>query len=433
MKNIWILNHHSGLTGDRHYELGKEMAAFGMEVVVFMSAFDHQTEEYTFEKPVTIRRIQQGLTYVWLHTDPAYHGNGAARIRNMLDYCRLMKKYEQKFYEKFGTPDVVVGSSVHPFSWESAYRIAKKNHAPFVCEIRDFWPLSFIEMYGWPEYHPVCLLFSALERRAYRRADAIITTMEFGYKYLEQFPYVKRDRVFWVPNGYHTEQIDEALKSGGISLPEELDRYLTEHWCAVYTGSFVDSECLPDMLDAAIYLKEQGMEDIKFAIIGDGHLRAELERRVKEEDLRNVRIFPRIEKRQVALALSKAKVCMAALKDDRVLNDLGLSLNKLNDYLYSGNPTVFACNSVNVVGESGGGIVVPCSDRKAYAEALMQVYEMTEAERLAMGEKGRREIREKYSYSLLAKQYMDILFGCAAKQAAKQNRNTQPGAGAQQK
>ena len=165
---------------------------------------------------------------------------------------------------------------------------------------------------------------------------------------------------------------------------EELDRYLTEHWCAVYTGSFVDSECLPDMLDAAIYLKEQGMEDIKFAIIGDGHLRAELERRVKEEDLRNVRIFPRIEKRQVALALSKAKVCMAALKDDRVLNDLGLSLNKLNDYLYSGNPTVFACNSVNVVGESGGGIVVPCSDRKAYAEALMQVYEMTEAERLAM-------------------------------------------------
>ena len=50
MKRLWILNHHSGLEGDRHYELAKEMAASGMEVVVFLSAFDHQTETYIFEK-----------------------------------------------------------------------------------------------------------------------------------------------------------------------------------------------------------------------------------------------------------------------------------------------------------------------------------------------------------------------------------------------
>lgn len=412
MKKIWILNHHSGLEGDRHYELGKEMAASGMEVVVFLSSFDHQTEEYLYEKPVTIRRAAKGLTYVWLHTAPAYHGNGAARIRNMIDYCRLMKKYEPKFYEKFGTPDVMLGSSVHPFSWESAYRIAKKNGVPFVCEIRDFWPLSFIEMYGWSKYHPVCLLFSALERRAYRRADAIITSMEFGYKYLEQFPYVKRDRVYWVPNGYHTEEIDRVLAEGKITLPEEIDQYLEHNWCAVYTGSFVDSECLLDILDTAKYMQEHGMNEVKFAIIGDGHLRASMEAKVREDGLQNVRIFSRIEKSQVAVALSKAKVCIAALKDDRVLNDLGLSLNKLNDYLYSGNPTVFACNSVNVVGESGGGIVVPCSDPKAYAEALMSVYRMPEEERCAMGEKGRKEIRGHYSYSLLAKEYLRILSGC---------------------
>ncbi len=408
MKKIWILNHHSGLEGDRHYELAKEMTGDGLEVVVFMSAFDHQKEKYIFEKPVAIRKIQKGLTYVWLKTAPSYHGNGAARILNMMDYCRLMKKYEQKFYEKFGTPDIVIGSSVHPFSWESAYRIAKKNKAPFICEIRDFWPLSFIEMYGWSKYHPVCLLFSLLERRAYRRADAIVTSMEFGYKYLEQFPYVNRDRVYWIANGYHTEAIDRVLSEGKVTLPEEMEQYLEDNWCAVYTGSFVDSECLLDMLDTAAYMQEHQMNEVKLAIIGDGHLRAEMEEKVRREKLKNVRIFSRIEKSQVAVALSKAKVCIAALKDDRVLNDLGLSLNKLNDYLYSGNPTVFACNSVNVVGESGGGIVVPCSDPKAYAEALMQVYQMSDDERQAMGEKGRKEIREKYSYSLLAKRYEDI-------------------------
>ena len=49
MKKLWILNHHSGLEGDRHFELGKEMSNTGMDVVVFMSAFDHQKEEYLLD------------------------------------------------------------------------------------------------------------------------------------------------------------------------------------------------------------------------------------------------------------------------------------------------------------------------------------------------------------------------------------------------
>ena len=45
---------------------------------------------------------------------------------------------------------------------------------------------------------------------------------------------------------------------------------------------------------------------------------------------------------------------------------------------------------------------------KAYAEALVHVYHMTDEERRLMAEKGRKEIKEKYSYSLLAKKYMKI-------------------------
>lgn len=412
MKKVWILNHHSGLEGDRHFELAREWAAQGMEVVVFMSSYSHRGGTYLYEEEMVSRKIEDRLTYVWLHTDPAYHGNGAARILNMISYCRLMKKYEKTFYEQFGIPDAVIGSSVHPFAWESAYRIAHRHGIPFICEIRDFWPLSFIEMYGWSKYHPVCLLFSVLEKRAYKRADAVVTTMEYGYQYVERFPGVKRENIFWIPNGYHTEQIDEVLRNKEVTLPTELDRYLDEHWCAVYTGSFVDSECLLDILDTASWLQKQGNQDIKFALIGDGHLRAQMEARVEQEKLTNVKIFSRIEKSQVAVALSKAKCCIAALKDDRVLNDLGLSLNKLNDYLYSGNPTVFACNSKNVVADSQGGLVVPCTDPKAYGEALETIFRMTEEERAAMGECGRKEIREHYDYALLAEQYRTILINC---------------------
>ncbi len=408
MKKLWILNHHSGLEGDRHYELAQELAQHDMQIVVFLSSYSHRGEEYIYDSEVKIKKITDRITYVYLHTGPAYHGVSVQRVLNMMDYCRLMKKYENAFYKRFGRPDIVIGSSVHPFAWESAYGIAKKNKIPFICEIRDFWPLSLMEIFGKSKYHPACLLFSLLERRAYRHADAIVSTMEFGYRYLEQFPYVRKDRVYWIPNGYHTEEIDRVLTKGGAALPPELDEYLSKNWCAVYTGSFVDSERISDMLDAAAYMQKNHMDEVRFAFIGDGYLRADMEARVEREKLENVKIFSRIEMNQVAVALSKAKVCIAALRDDRVLNDLGLSLNKLNDYLYSGNPTVFACGSVNVVGQSGGGIVVPPGDVKAYAEAIMQVYHMTDSERSEMGEKGKREIREKYSYPLLAGQYMDI-------------------------
>lgn len=408
MKKLWILNHHSGLDGDRHFELAKELVPLGVEVVVFMSSYSHGRETYTYEEEVKIKKVRQGITYVYLHTAPAYHGISVGRVLNMIDYSRLMWKYEKSFFKKFGKPDVVIGSSVHPFAWESAYRIAKKSHAPFICEVRDYWPLSLTEIFGTPKYHPACILFGLLERRAYRRAAAIVSTMEFGYRYLGQFSFVNRDRIYWIPNGYHTEEIDQVMKKGTVTLPEELDQYLTNNWCAVYTGSFVDSERLCDMLDAAKYVKENCEEDIKFAFIGNGYLSDEVKAQVERDHLTNVKIFPRIQKDQVAVALSKGKVCIAALRDDRVLNDLGLSLNKLNDYLYSGNPTVFACGSVNVVGQSGGGIVVPPGDAKAYAEALVRVYHMSEEERKEMADKGRKEIKEKYSYSLLAKQYVKI-------------------------
>ncbi len=408
MKKLWILNHHSGLDGDRHYELAKELTLLGMEIVVFMSSYSHGREQYTYEKELVIRKVRPGITYVYLHTAPAYHGISVQRILNMMDYCRLMGKYEKVFFQKFGKPDVVIGSSVHPFAWESAWRVAKKSKAPFICEIRDFWPLSLIEIFHKSKYHPACLMFGLLERRAYRRASAIVSTVEFGYRYLRQFPYVDKDRVYWIPNGYHTEEIDQVLAEGKTELPEEIDQYLSENWCAVYTGSFVDSECLFDMLKAASYMQEHGVDEIKFAFIGNGYLEEEMHAYVKKRHLKNVRIFSPIQNKQVAVALSKAKVCIAALRDDRVLNDLGLSLNKLNDYLYSGHPTVFACNSRNVVGESGAGIVVPCKDVTAYADALVKIYQMPEDERAAMGERGKKEIREKYNYALLAKKYMEI-------------------------
>ena len=43
MRTIWILNHHSGLEGDRHYELAKELVKQNLQVVVFLSCMKNQS------------------------------------------------------------------------------------------------------------------------------------------------------------------------------------------------------------------------------------------------------------------------------------------------------------------------------------------------------------------------------------------------------
>lgn len=56
--------------------------------------------------------------------------------------------------------------------------------------------------------------------------------------------------------------------------------------------------------------------------------------------------------------------------------------------------------------------MVPCSDPKAYGEALMKVYHMTDEERTAMANGDARRSGSIINYALLAKDYLKILTDC---------------------
>ena len=46
---------------------------------------------------------------------------------------------------KFQKPDVIMATSVHPFTCVAGILIAKKYHCPCVVEIADLWPLTLVE------------------------------------------------------------------------------------------------------------------------------------------------------------------------------------------------------------------------------------------------------------------------------------------------
>lgn len=405
-KNIWILNHHAELKGHRHYELAMRLAEQGYSITVVASSFSHSTHQYRNEEVCSVQEVQASVRYIWLRTTLAYQGNGIKRILNMVSYLRMVRGYARDWWNKYGKPDVVIGSSVHPLAWEAAYYVAKRTGAKFIAEVRDLWPLSLIEISGMSRYNPLVLFFGVLEKRAYRRAAKIFTTMPYAYKYICQEQYsFPRDKVVWVPNGIDTCQSERALADPEISLPPELDSYLRENWCCVYAGSLVKSECVDYIIDAASHLQEY---DISFAIIGAGEEKDRLKEQVSRLGLNNVRFFGRISKDQVALALRLASCCLGAHHNLPIYR-YGLSMNKLNDYLLSGTPTIFACAAPNVVGDSQGGISIEYGDPELLAQKILQVYKMPEEECQAMTAKGVREIKENYDIKAIAQKISEHL------------------------
>lgn len=399
---IWIINHYASHLESRHLELAKVFAKNGYTVAVITSSYHHGRREYLYSDDYHTEKRDEGVFFVYLKSSPEYASNGGKRVLNMLDFCRSVEKYRKRICGLTGVPAYVIGSSAHPFVWETSYRLAKLYGSKFIAEFRDIWPLSMIEIQGVSPNHPFVKLLAAIEKRAYRRADAIVGTMPFAYRHVCDEMGYPRSKFHWMPNGINTKRVDEIVLEKG-ALSEKLENYLDNHWCCVYTGSIVKSECMDYILDA---WKLVGMPDAFFAIVGEGAEKEHIAQRIKEEKIPNVELFPAVSPEDVHRILKKADCCVAALDFD--LGRYGLSKYKLNDYLYSGTPTVFACNSPNAVGEAGH-FAIPVGDPLQMAEKIRYVRNMDKDEIARLADKGRAYIRETYDFDAVGRKYLNML------------------------
>lgn len=404
MDTILILNHHAELEGHRHYELGKEMAKLGYKVCVVASSYKMDTRKYLFDEEMHYEEVCDGLTYVWLRTKPEFVGSGAKRILNMFSYVRLVKKYYSKIIDIVGTPKFVIGSSVHPLAWEAAYYVSKKTGAKFVAEMRDVWPESLQQVLGLSKSHPVVIFFDIITKRAMKRCEMLVGTGKKIDYYIEKRYGLSVNDYIWIPNGYNVDEF--SIFEEAVS--EELIDIVNNNWCITYAGSVSTSEGMEYLVDVAEMTNKQYNIPVTFLVLGDGGLRNWMEKEVKERKLKNVIIYGKVDKNSVKYVLNQSKLCVAPVRLGK-MGQYGLSMNKLNDYLYSETPVLLTYEHYNVVEDCGAGECLPSDDKEAFVEAIYKYYNMPDEEREAIGKRGRIEIENNYSMSVLAKRYVDKL------------------------
>jgi glycosyltransferase involved in cell wall biosynthesis len=400
-KNVWILNHYaispdmSG--GTRHYDLGKELVRRGHKVTIFASGFSHNTKKYMKVHPKERYKIENynGVRFVWLNTT-LYYGNDWRRILNMISYgvrvlsvCRGIEK-----------PDVIIGSSVHPFAVLAAWWLARRYKTRFIFEVRDLWPQTAVEIGLIKSTGIPARILYAWEKFMYKKAEKIIVLLPNAKEYIEKCG-IDPQKIVWIPNGVDLEEFDKSVHfDSSLKTAKVFEKY-KDKFKVVYAGAHGSANGLEVVINAAYLLFEKS-ENIHFFLIGDGPEKKKLIKKAQERAVDNITFLDSVPKSQVPAILQRSDLLMFCLRNLDIYK-YGISLNKMYDYFASGKPVIMSGDAINnIIQEAKAGINVEPENPEALAKGILKIKNMTLEERQKLGANGRTYVEKYHNARALA-------------------------------
>ncbi len=401
---VWYI--HSSAGGPsvgsyiRPYELAKHWANLGIGAVVVSPGFHHLMESGPRGGPEVIGGVRYFFTRA-----RSYAGNGVGRILAMFQFMMMAVLQSRSIAALAGWPDVIIASSPHPFGLVSALILRKLCGARVIFEVRDIWPASILELSNATRRNPFILLLAWLEKLAMRRSDAVVSLLEHALPHMQACGLEPR-RFHWIPNG--VGDLDET-----VPVPSRHRALLANlagpdcRLVVIYGGMIGVANNLDLMLDVAARRQARGDRRITFAIAGDGVRRQALADRIAREGLQDVHLLEKVPRAEWLDMLGQADIGYISLADSPLFN-LGVSPNKVFDYMLAGRPVLFAIRSAaNIVERAGCGLVAEPT-AEAVDEALEQFLSMSADERHEIGLRGRKHVAEYYTYALLAQRYSGV-------------------------
>jgi glycosyltransferase involved in cell wall biosynthesis len=413
---ILLINHYAG--SPRHgmeyrpYYLAREWVRAGHAVHIVGASYSHvrTNQPLASGEAITKRSSEHidGIVYTWYPT-PAYSGNGMGRARNIGSCLRQLWMDAWRLASDF-RPQVVIASSTYPLDIWVARRLCRFAGAKLVYEVHDLWPLSPIELYGMSSWHPFIRLCLLAESAAYRHADSVVSMLPKVQEHMADHGLDLR-KLHIVPNGISPDDWQgEGMPLNGDMAAHMRAERGRENIIVGYAGAHGLPNALDTLLDAAKLLKDH---PIRLLLVGDGHEKVRLQRRVVDERLDNVSMFAPVPKAQIPALLQEFDIAYIGLKSEPLFR-FGVSPNKLMDYMMAARPVLFAIRAGNdPVAEAGCGLTVPPDSPRAIADGLLKLASLPVAEREVLGARGQAYVQTHHSYPVLAQRFLSIMDGLA--------------------
>lgn len=344
------------------------------------------------------REDVEGIEVIRVWTYLAPNKGKVRRIVNYLSYF-VCASFAGLFVQR---PDVVIATSPQFFCGWAGVIVSRLRRLPFILEIRDIWPESIVTV-GAMKKSRMVMFLERLERRLYASARHIVTVGE-GYRRQLEARGVQPARISVITNGVDRTAPAPSQRDGPL-----LDRLgLKDGFVCSYIGTIGMASGLDVVLRAARNLKTSRRGDIRFLLVGDGAVRAELERVAKAEQLDNV-IFAGLQSRtRLNAFFSISDACLVHLRKKELFETVLPS--KLLEAMAMAKAVVLGVkgSAAELIRESGAGI---CIEPENENELIAAIERLAADRALAesMGASGRCYVLKHFDLDVLARNYLTVV------------------------
>lgn len=273
-KIVLVINFSGDFDGkgnNRFLYLAEMLSNSGYEVELITSDFSHE------KKCKRDKRLSKDLNYkVTYIEEPKYKKN--VSLKRFYSHF-IMSKNLKIYLDEQETPKIIY-CGVPSLSVSSvASRYSLKNDVKFIIDIQDLWPEAFEMVFPIPVLKDI--LFYPLKRKAdkiYKSANSIIAVSS---TYLSRALKVNKKTNSTEVVYLGTDLIEFDKKKTGGSPIKKKDG---EIWL-VYAGTLGHSYDLSNVFQALLILKKQGINNLKFIVMGTGPLEEEFKKDVKEKKI----------------------------------------------------------------------------------------------------------------------------------------------------
>lgn len=414
-KEIWLMNHYAADMyrdkAGRHYWFAKKLKEKGYHPTVFCAnTFHNKVEQIDTNGEKSCIKFDDEIPYVFVKTTPSV-GNGFDRIKNMFGFYRHLFPVTKKYAKEHGKPDVIIASSVHPLTMVAGIQLARRMKVPCICEVRDLWPEA---IFAFGKLKPNSLMgkiLTAGEHWIYRNARALIFTKEGDHDYLiekgwttEQGGDIDLKKCYYINNGVNIAAFEESIASMQI---EDADLQADGKFNVTYAGMLRPVNNVGIMLDTAKLLKDDS--DIQFLIFGSGSQLEELQERVKQEDLSNVKMKGFVERKYIPYILSKSSVNVLNYSQSQYNWTRGNSSNKLFEYLASGKPVISTVKmGYDIIERYHCGLSLEECSAECLAENIRKMKNLSR-EKYESYCSNAKEAAANFDFDILAKKLIEVI------------------------
>jgi glycosyltransferase involved in cell wall biosynthesis len=402
LRLVYIHQHfmtNRGAGGTRSYDVARHMVRAGHAVHVICGIYDISglapMPWYRWFRRETI----EGIDVTVCNVSYSNKFGGVRRTWAFLWFAALAVLASIRVR----APDLVFATSTPLTVGIPGYLAARIKRVPFVFEVRDIWPESFVRS-GWVKGTELSIrLMGRLEAFIYRHARKILLVSPgFEKRLIERgLPPRKLKTILLGADGelFRDVKPDHAF----------LDKYgLHGKTLAIYTGAHGKANGLDYIVSAAEYARNDA--NIAYVLIGEGMERERLIQTARGKSLTNIVFAEAVPKEQLAGILAVCHIGLMILKNIR--EPRPVTPNKIFDYMFMGMPALvnFEGPTLEMVTAEGCGWYVDPQRPEELAEKVRRLAGDPEL-RVSLGRRGQIAARDKYDRKIIARQLTETFEG----------------------